>query len=51
MNNNFNDYCNFLNSKEDTEIFNIIQQNINLIFDLDKEKSQIIMEEMISFIK
>ena len=42
VNNNFNDYCDFLNSKEDTEIFNIIQQNINLIFDLDKEKSQII---------
>ena len=37
-----NNNCNFLNIEDETEIINIIQENINSLFDSEKGKSQVI---------
>ena len=41
-NNNINDNCNFNNIENETDILNIIQQNIKSLFDSEKGKSQVI---------
>ena len=40
--NTLNDNCNFQNIKNETEIFNLIKQNLNSLFDSESGKCQII---------